>query len=346
MSAVFAIPGDKDRRTGGFIYEARVLDELNALGCTTTHLQLPDSFPTPTTTDMKTAIAALQAVPVDQVIILDGLVFGAMDPDGLASVKAPVIAMLHHPLGLETGIDPDLAQHLLKNEAACLRHAAHVVVPSPHTADILIRDFGVDRPRISIALPGFDRPMVHPNPQDPPLIVSIGLLTERKGHDILLNALAEISDLPWQAKIIGKRHDAATADALTMQNQSLTLTDRITFTGELDQSGMHDHLNAASVFALATRYEGYGMVLSEAMLFGLPVVSCDTGAVPETVGNAGLIVPVNDPHAFGNALRSLLTNDERRHDLMTKARAKATTLPTWADTAKIMADVVTSLGSG
>lgn len=80
--AVFAIPGDKDRRTGGFIYEARVLDELNALGCETAHLVLPDSFPAPTQADMDTMLNVLRAVPQDQPIILDGLVFGAIDPQG------------------------------------------------------------------------------------------------------------------------------------------------------------------------------------------------------------------------------------------------------------------------
>ncbi|MEL6518285.1 MAG: glycosyltransferase family 1 protein, partial [Pseudomonadota bacterium] len=74
--AVFAIPGNKDRRTGGFIYEARVLAELNAMGCTTRHLQLPDSFPDPTHEDMARTLTDLHAIPADQVIILDGLVFG------------------------------------------------------------------------------------------------------------------------------------------------------------------------------------------------------------------------------------------------------------------------------
>jgi glycosyltransferase involved in cell wall biosynthesis len=343
MTAVFAIPGDKDRRTGGFIYEARVLAELNALGCQTRHLQLPDSFPMPTAADMDITLQALRAVPADHVIILDGLVFGAVDPAGLATVKAPMIAMLHHPLGLETGIDPKLAKHLLKNEAACLQHAAHVVVPSPHTATILTADFGVDADRITIALPGFDRPVVLPNPMDPPLIVSVGLLTERKGHDVLLDALSQITDIPWQAEIIGKRHDLITANALDRQRQVLNLGNRVRVMGELEAEDMHDRLNAASIFALATRYEGYGMVLSEAMLFGLPIVSCNTGAVPETVGDAGILVPVDNATALANALRHLLTNDAARDDLAVRALAKSATLPTWRDTAQIMADVIQKL---
>jgi glycosyltransferase involved in cell wall biosynthesis len=343
MKAVFAIPGDKDRRTGGFIYEARVLDELNALGCPTSHLELPDSFPDPTTADLATTISLLQDVPADQVIILDGLVFGALDPVGLAAVRAPVIAMLHHPLGLETGIDPKLAKHLLKNEAACLRHAAHIVVPSPHTAHILVADFGASSDNTSVALPGFDRPDVRSRPTDPPLIVSIGLLAARKGHDVLLEALAQITDIPWQAEVIGKPHDTAIVAALDRQKQRLNLGNRVTFMGELETEGMHDRLNAASIFALATRYEGYGMVLSEAMLFGLPIVSCAVGAVPDTVGDAGLLVPVDDPSAFSKVLRHLLTDKVAYEDFADAALAKSQTLPTWKDTAQIMADTVEKL---
>jgi len=345
MTAVFAIPGDKDRRTGGFIYEARVLDELNALGCDTEHLVLRDSFPAPTPEDMQATLKQLQAVDPNRVIILDGLVFGSLDPAGLAAVKAPVIAMLHHPLGLETGIDPALAEHLLRNEAACIQHAAHIVVPSPHTAAILTDDFGANRSKMSVALPGFDRPIRQPKRTDTPLIVSIGLLTERKGHDVLLDALFQITDLPWQAEIIGKRHDDTTADALIAQSQALSLQDRVNFAGEMDTTAMQDRLNAASIFTLATRYEGYGMVLSEAMLFGLPIVSCATGAVPDTVGDAGILVPVDDAAVLAEALRHLLTNDPARIALADASLKRSENLPTWRDTAQIMADAISKVKS-
>jgi len=343
MNAVFAIPGDKDRRTGGFIYEATVLRVLNEIGCPTAHLTLPDSFPDPTPIDMAETLALLRAVPADQVIILDGLVYGAIDPAGLASVAAPVIAMIHHPLGLETGIAPDLAAHLLQNEAAALQHADAIAVPSPHTAAILMDDFRADPTKIHIALPGFDRPLGAPAPVAPPLILSVGLLAERKGHDVLLRALAELHDLAWQCQIIGKQHDATTADSLVAQRAALNLVNRVTFVGEVDAETLDARYRAASLFALATRYEGYGMVLSEAMLHGLPVISTQTGAVPDTVGDAGLLVPVDDHMALAAALRAVLTEADTRQRLQNAALEKAAALPTWEDTARIMAGVVSAL---
>lgn len=341
--AVFAIPGDKDRRTGGFLYEATVLRVLNDIGCATAHLQLPDSFPNPTPEDMAATIAALCAVPESRPIILDGLVFGAIDPDRLAQVRAPVIAMIHHPVGLETGLAPDRAAFLRANEAAALKHAGHVIVPSPHTAQVLICDFGAHPTRITVARPGFTRPHVCRTAANPPLILSVGLLAERKGHDVLLDALSRITDLRWQAAIVGKEHDSALSRDLRLHCKRLGLCDRVVFTGELAVPALTDAFNAAYIFALATRYEGYGMVLSEAMLFGLPVVSCKVGAVPDTVGDAGILTPPNDPAGFAKALRTLLENPETARQYGQLSQARAQDLPTWTDTAHIFETVVRQL---
>jgi glycosyltransferase involved in cell wall biosynthesis len=338
--AVFAIPGDKDRRTGGFIYEATVLRVLNEIGCATRHLVLPDSFPDPTPQDMDITLAALRAVPKGMPIILDGLVFGSIDPRGLATVEAPVIAMIHHPLALETGLSAKRAAFLHANEAEALRHTAHVIVPSPHTAGILMRDYAVDLARITIAPPGFARLVLAPAPIDPPLILSVGLLATRKGHDVLIAALATLQDLDWQAEIVGKPHDPAYADALQAQVRTRGLNDRVRFLGEISERALAERYNAARIFALATRYEGYGMVLSEAMQYGLAIVSCAAGAVPDTVGAAGVLVPANDPSAFGHALRGLLTDPAQLAHYQAAARGHAAGLPTWQDTATHFSDVV------
>ena len=92
----------------------------------------------------------------------------------------------------------------------------------------------------------------------------------------------------------------------------------------------------ASLFALATRYEGYGIVFNEALVHGLPIVSCRTGAVPGTVPQeAGLLVPRDDPAAFAAALRSILT-DPAKHKAMAGAASRfGSALGGWAETARI-----------
>lgn len=200
--------------------------------------------------------------------------------------------------------------------------------------------FDADPTKLTIAEPGFNRPKVPNSPIDPPLILSVGLLAHRKGHDVLLDALACITDLSWQAEIVGKAHDADTASSLRRQCCRLGLSDRVTFMGELTEVHLDERFRAASVFALATRYEGYGMVLSEAMLYGLPVVSCSVGAVPDTVGQTGVLVPADDIPAFANGLKCALRD---RENFARKSRAKSETLPTWTQTTGHFIDVIQRL---
>ncbi|WP_187431660.1 D-inositol-3-phosphate glycosyltransferase [Roseobacter fucihabitans] len=341
MKAVFAIPGDMHRKTGGFIYEAEVLAALNQIGVQTTHLELPDSFPDPTPDDMARTLAALAAVPADVPIILDGFVAGTIDPQGAANLASPLISITHHPLGYETGLTPARASMLINMERAALAQMAHVVVPSPHTAAMLCANFGLAEHNITVAPPGFRCVPTDPAPpQKPPLILCVGLLAPRKGHDTLLAALAGIVDLPWCAEIVGKAHDVETRDALLQQRADLGLTSRVTFTGELDRPALNARFSAASLFALATHYEGYGMVFGEAMQCGLPIVSCNTGAVPHTVGDAGILVPPGDPLAFGAALRQMLSDPNLRSHYAKSSAAKGRALPTWHDTARIIANVI------
>ena len=336
--AAFAIPGDINTRTGGYIYERRMLESLNALGMPTRHVELMTSWPDPTSQAARDLVEQLAALPPGIPLILDGLVFGAMDTDVLAGLNRPVIAMLHHPLGLEAGLPPARAAELLAREAANLRHAAHVVVPSPHTRDILVQDFGVARADISIALPGFDRPAMRSVPKArPPLILSVGIICERKGHDVLLDALAQVAHLDWQAAIVGMVHDTEVQDRLLHQRARLGLEGRVRFTGVIPADELDQLYHDASLFALATRYEGYGMVLSEAQLYGLPILSCAVGAVPQTVPpGSGILVPPDDATAFAKALEQLLQDDRLRHDYAAKSTALGAELPQWQDTARVM----------
>ncbi len=345
MSAVFAIPGDKDQRTGGYIYDATVLDLLNKSGCATTHLELPGSFPDAPPQDMSRAVRALNAVPASDPVIIDGLALGAMPPDAIAALSAPVIALVHHPLGLETGTDPTKAAELIRNEAAVLEQVAHIIVTSAHIGRTLRSDFGVPADKITVAAPGFERPRAVSAPVDPPLILSVGLLVERKGHDVLIRALEQISDIPWQAEIIGRPQDPAYAATLQAQIKTAGLKDRVTLVGEVDGTAIQAAYQRASLFALATRYEGYGMVLSEAMLRGLPVVSCAVGAVPDTTGDAAELVPPDQPEAFAHKLRALLQNPDHLAHMARASALRAASLPTWQDTANQFAKVIERFAS-
>ncbi|WP_439562407.1 glycosyltransferase family 4 protein [Roseinatronobacter sp.] len=342
-AVAFALPGDIHTRSGGTHYDRRVIESLRACGQPVQHVALPASWPAPSADDTRETLARLHALPAGMPLIIDGLTFGAMQTRDAASLNRPVIVMLHHPLGLETGLAPARAAELIARETANLDHAQHIIVPSGHIGGLLQDRFGVDAARITVAPPGFDRTDPAPPPlppMDPPLILSVGLICPRKGHDILLRALGQVTDLNWQSVIVGMVQDMGYLKQLEDLRHSLTLQDRVLIAGELSQAALSQYYRCAHIFALATRYEGYGIVLGEAQLHSLPVVSCDSGAVGETLHGAGLLVPPDDPDAFAHALRDLLSDKTLYDDLSRKSHLAGTALPCWQDTAQIFRQVL------
>lgn len=332
--AVFAIPGDLTTLTGGYVYERRLLEGLRELGTDVEHLPLGGSFPEPSPADHAHAAAALAAVDASTPLILDGFLVGAMEPAALRRVAAPIVGVVHHPLAREEGLEAARRAYLFDTERENLRRTDAVLVPSPHTARILVEDYDVEPARLTVARPGTDRPAGPRAPDDTPLILSVGIQHPRKGHDVLLRALARVQHLAWTAVIVGSAYDPGYAAELSGLRRELGLADRVRLTGAVGVAQRDDLYRRASVFALATRYEGYGLVFDEALAYGLPIVSCRTGAVPDTVpAAAGLLVPPGDADAFADALRLLLQDTDRRAQMADAAAHAGASLPSWFDTA-------------
>ena len=342
ISTTFAIPGDINAPTGGYIFEKQLLLGLRRIGVETTHLQLPGGFPDPTSSDLAETVRALTELDAEQPVILDGFLPGCVPPEQLNKMRAPFVSVTHHPLCYETGIDPERARYLRAVETANLARAAHVIVPSPHTAEMLIQDFKVPEARVTVALPGVKRPRKRSTPAPSKFeILCVGQLVPRKGHEVFLSALTMLRDLDWSATIIGRETDAVYGASLRNFTEQRGIADRVRFKGHVTQEELAEYYERASVFALATRYEGYGMVFAEAMVHGLPIVTCDGGAVPDTVPrDAGIIVPVDDDTAFAEALRNLLIYNSLRRDIAVASARHGRALPDWDTTANIVKDVL------
>ncbi|MEL7212306.1 MAG: glycosyltransferase family 4 protein [Pseudomonadota bacterium] len=296
---------------------------------------------------MADLVGQLSALEPDRPVILDGFLSGTIDTTALAQLHVPTVAMVHHPLALESGLAADRRDFLYRIERDNLALVSHVLVPSPHTAHILSERYAVAPDRITIARPGTERLKVQPEPQTPPMILSVGIQHPRKGHDVLLRSLAKLRSYDWQAVIVGASYDAAHSAELQRLLVELDLVERVRIAGCVLDAELAQLYSAASIFALATRYEGYGLVFDEALAAGLPIVSCATGAVPGTVPKeAGLLVPPDDEEAFAGALCDLLTDDSRRAELARAAQVAGDNLPTWSDTARIAGEVLDRLPTG
>ncbi|MEX6507302.1 glycosyltransferase family 4 protein [Jiella sp. M17.18] len=340
----FAIPGRLDTPSGGYGYDRRMIAELEALGWEVRHLGLPPGFPEPDGRAMATAAAEFSNLADGELVLVDGLAFGVLPEIARHEAKRlRLVALVHHPLALETGLSPAAQKHFAASERAALHAARAVVVTSPATAATLTADYDVAPEKLSVAVPGVD-----PVPDDeaakgegdPPVILSVGSLIPRKDHATLIEALAAIRNLPWRARIAGSDAlDAATAAALKRQIAERGLEERVTLVGVL--ADVAPEYRGADVFALASRYEGYGMVFAEAMAHGLPIVSCAEGAPADLVpAEAGARFAAGDAAGLADALRALLADPGRRKAAAAAARAAGGRLPSWPDSARVLSDAL------
>ncbi|MEL7543385.1 MAG: glycosyltransferase family 4 protein [Pseudomonadota bacterium] len=346
----FASPGDPALRTGGYLYNAAICARLGVHGFEVRAIRLPDAFPYPSVADQEEAAVLLGAVPSDDLLVVDGLAFGAVSSDVIAAIRAPTIALVHHPLADETGLTPSAVAAFEASERGALASTIGVVTSSPSTGTALVDRFGVPRDRLETVIPGVEKPASRPAGRDDnasPLILSVGSLTHRKGHDVLIDALARLRDHPWRAVIVGSPDLAPdVAQALASQVEDAGLSDRVMLAGTLEAEALQQLYRSADVFALATRHEGYGMVFSEAMVHGLPIVSCAVGAVPDTVPEAtGLLVPADDAVALASALEQLLEDPALYGAKAAGAARVGAALPDWDDAAAEFASALRRLST-
>jgi glycosyltransferase involved in cell wall biosynthesis len=278
--------------------------------------------------------------------MVDGLALGAM-PEVVTphARRLQLVALVHHPLAAESGLRPEDAEALDQSERLSLRSVRHVVVTSHATADALAC-YGVDRSRTSVVPPGTDEaPLARGSADSIVNIVCVATVTPRKGHDVLIDALIPLDSLPWRLTCIGSlTRSPETTDRLRRKISDAALAERVNLAGELRGSELASYFQAADLFALATRHEGYGMAVAEAIAHGVPVISTRTGAIPEIVGGrAGLLVPPNDDEAFREALARVLRDPALLSSLRQGAQRARDNLPRWPESCATMSAVLEGL---
>ncbi len=350
---VFAYPGDLDTPTGGYGYARRIIAGLRTLGWQVEALSLGDGFPKADSSARARAGALLAAVPCGVPLVIDGLALGVLPDEAEALARSrPFIALVHHPLALETGLDACQQAALRASETRSLAAARAVIASSPATADGLVRDFGVPRSAISVVVPGTDpAPETSPSSSAPRVrqvndgtirLVSVGSLVPRKGHDVLIRALADLADLPWRLDIAGgDRLDPDHAALLREMVATAGLDDRITLHGALSADDLEALYAHSDVFALATRYEGYGMAFAEAIVRGLPIVATGAGAVAGTIApGTGLLYAPDDTQGLRDGLRRMIADADLRTRCAAACRDAAKRYPDWQATAALFASAI------
>lgn len=323
----FVVPGSINQLTGGYIYDKKIATGLVALGHKVEIIELAGTFPIINDSTIENANRQLKECT--NILLIDGLALPAF-PN-----SENFYALIHHPLFKETNLTQETKNFLFHNEKKSLQKARHIIVTSNFTKKELQKEYNIPKAKISVVCPGNEKVEIISHKSKSKHKSNIHLLcvasiTPRKGHDVLLKSLAPLRHLPWKLFCVGSlnRDKEATKNAMEIvcKNQ---LEDKVIFTGELDDKAVQEKYFESDIFVLASFYEGYGMVLTEAISYGLPIVSTTGGAIPHVVGKEGILIEPGNVEQMTNALSRIISDAKLRENLHEKAMEARKKLPSW-----------------
>ncbi len=343
------LPNDIDDVTapsGGNVYDRRLCNGLADEGVGVQEIAVRGNWPRPDIEARKVLALKLAALPTGSAVLLDGLVAcGVPEVVVPAAQRLSIAVLVHLPLGDETGLPPSLADELDKQERETLRAVDAVVATSEWAARRLIKHHDLAPHRVHVVPPGVDSAELASGSMDGTNLVCIANVTPRKGQGVLAEALESLPDLPWTCECVGAiRRETRYVERLRRH----TLGDRFTLTGPRTGEALEATYAAADLLVLPSRAETYGMVVTEALARGIPVLATAVDALPDTLGQApdgtvpGMLVPGDDAGELAVALRRWLTEPDLRDRLRASARLRREMLTGWDETARGVAAVLLS----
>lgn len=344
MTAVHAVlPAgidDPAEPSGGNRYDRRICDGLVVLGWTVREHQLAGDWPQPDRAARARLAGVLAGLADGTVVLLDGLIASAV-PDVLLpeAVRLRLVVLVHLPAD-------DL------RERAVVLAAAAVITTSGWTRRRLLERYRLDPATVQVAEPGVSAAALATGTATGAELLCVGAVTPVKGHDVLLGALAAVADLPVRCRCVGSlTREPGYVRELRRRIAASGLEDRMCLDGPRTGTDLHAAYAAADVLVLASRVESYGMVVTEALARGLPVIAPDLGGVPEALGfgadgdRPGLLVAPGDVPALATALRSWLGDAALRDRLRRAAAERRAALPSWSSTVARVAQVLAGVAA-
>jgi glycosyltransferase involved in cell wall biosynthesis len=337
---------DPARPSGGNAYDRQVCRGLSSLGWSVHEHAVPGCWPRPDAASGAALADVVQRLPDDAVVLLDGLI-ASTAPAVLVpqSSRLRLVVLVHMPLGHRPAGDATDAARAREREV--LSVAAAVVTTSAWTRRRLLELYPLSADRVHVAEPAVDAADLATGTAAGGALLCVAAVTSDKGHDVLLDALAKTTDLSWHCVCVGSLdRDPAFVQGLRRRSRDAGIGDRVCFPGPRTGADLDRSYAAADVMVLASRAETYGMVVTEALARGLPVVAAEVGGLTEALGHGadgirpGLLVPPDDPEALGAALRAWLGDAALRERLRRAARERRESLSRWSTTTSVLADVL------
>ncbi|HEU4667459.1 MAG TPA: glycosyltransferase family 4 protein [Arthrobacter sp.] len=351
------VPGNIHHHSGGNVYNARLVQGLEALGTDVEVTAVEGSWPEASAHARRRLGSLLGAWEPDAGMQGAGLLGTVTLVDGLIAMGAPDELEHAAKAGLETWVlvhMPAPSRHEL--EARSLRAATGVLCTSSWARNVLAARHGLRGLRV--ALPGTDSAPLAGG-SAPPHIVTVAALLPNKDQLLVVEALGLLQDLDWTASLVGSdQADSGYTGKVRTAVHANGLDGRIQLTGELTGQPLEGAWQAADLSLLVSRAEAFGMVVTESLARGIPVIVRDgTGAVEALrLGGLGMdgdgaplpgakvSFPADDdpanPALLAQILRSWLEDPATRASWRERAASARSRLPGWDRTAAVVLDAM------
>jgi glycosyltransferase involved in cell wall biosynthesis len=327
----FVVPDDPVP-SGGNLYDRRIRDGLGAR-----EIAVRGTWPTPDDAARDGLARALAGLPDGAAVLIDGLVAcGVPNVIVPAARRLRIAVLVHLPLADETGAPAGLD--------ALERRTLGAVSAVVATSDWAARRLAYAG-QVHVVPPGTDPAPLTPGTDGVSQLLCVASVTPRKGLDLLVEALASLAALPWTCDCVGPLdRDPAYADRVRGLIAEHGLTERLRLRGPRTGEALAAAYAAADLVVLPSRAETYGMVVTEALARGIPVVASAVGGVPEALGALpGILVPPDDASALAAALRRWLTEPALRDELRDSALRRRDELNPWEESVRAMGVVMKQL---
>jgi glycosyltransferase involved in cell wall biosynthesis len=340
---------DPAQVSGGNRYDREVCTDLRGAGWSVTEIAAEGPWPRPDADALTSLARSLDALPDRALVLVDGLIASAARAVLVPrSERLRLVVLVHMVFGGQLVGGAAVPE---RDESAVLGAARAVVTTSDWTRRRLLERYRLPAARVSVARPGTEPAPVSPRTPGGGRLLCLGTLWPLKGQDLLLEALGSLGDLPWRCTLVGPLdRDPGFVDSLARRATAAGIADRVRMPGTRTGSALRREYEDADLLVLPSRAETYGMVVTEALAAGVPVVATAVGGIPEAVGRTacgvpGLLVPPDDSAALAAALARWLTDAGLRRRLRGAALRRRETLPDWRTTGERIRSVLAAVRS-
>jgi glycosyltransferase involved in cell wall biosynthesis len=267
-------------------------------------------------------------------------------------IGLPIIQIVHH---LKHAFRKDL-KYSIKQFCVkySLKKSRRIIVNSGNTRRSAIDLAGeFIREKIIIINPGINVRLGRQKPREYKEkrlwnILCVGAVMKRKGYEYLLDALMNIEDKDFECRIAGNIDNENYYAFLNNKVKEAHLEEKVKFMGYVSDDDIRRLYAEADIFVLPSLFEGFGMVLCEAMCYGLPIIASDVGAIPDLIANKenGLLAKAANAQSLEFAIRTIMENGEIAEGLSRNAIERCKNLKGWEEMKNQIVTILMDKGQG